>query len=38
MGRGPRFIKISRRAVRYRESEVYAWLEAQTQQQTGQAS
>lgn len=35
LGRGPKFIKAGR-AVRYRASDVEAWLDAQTQTQTGQ--
>lgn len=29
-GQGPKFIKLTARAVRYRQSEVEAWLDAQT--------
>lgn len=35
LGTGPKFIKIGR-SVRYRASDVEAWLEAQTRQQTGE--
>ncbi|MDI3210490.1 helix-turn-helix domain-containing protein [Arthrobacter sp. AL12] len=35
-GIGPKFVKIGS-AVRYRASDVEAWLDAQTQTQTGQA-
>lgn len=35
LGRGPRFIKISNKAVRYRRSDIDAWLDSQTRQQTG---
>jgi predicted DNA-binding transcriptional regulator AlpA len=35
MGFGPQFVKIGR-AVRYRDSDVTAWLDAQTRQQTGE--
>jgi predicted DNA-binding transcriptional regulator AlpA len=35
MGKGPKFIKLGR-AVRYRESDVNAWLDAQTREQTGE--
>ena len=34
MGNGPKFIKCGR-SVRYRVSDVNAWLDAQTRQQTG---
>lgn len=36
LGTGPRFIKLNR-AVRYRVSDVEAWLDEQTRQQTGAA-
>lgn len=36
MGNGPKFIKISGRAVRYRRSDVNAWLDSQTRQRTGE--
>jgi predicted DNA-binding transcriptional regulator AlpA len=35
MGKGPKFIKLGR-SVRYRESDVNAWLDAQTREQTGE--
>lgn len=35
-GLGPKFIKVSAKAVRYRNSDVNAWLDAQTRQQTGE--
>lgn len=34
LGTGPKFVKLGR-AVRYRQSDVEAWLVAQTRQQTG---
>jgi predicted DNA-binding transcriptional regulator AlpA len=34
-GKGPRFVKIGRN-VRYRASDVNAWLDAQTREQTGE--
>ncbi|MFC3300204.1 Predicted transcriptional regulator [Arthrobacter agilis] len=34
MGMGPKFVKIGR-AVRYRESDINAWLDGQTRQRTG---
>lgn len=34
-GRGPRFVKIGR-SVRYRASDVAAWLESQTRQSTAE--
>ncbi len=37
-GRGPRFLKISARVVRYRESDVNEWLDARTFQSTAQAA
>lgn len=36
-GLGPRFIKLGPKAVRYRVSDVEAWLDEQTRQQTGAA-
>ena len=36
-GLGPRFIKLGPKAVRYRISDVEAWLDEQTRQQTGAA-
>lgn len=36
LGIGPRFVKLNR-AVRYRTSDVEAWLDQQTRQQTGVA-
>ncbi|MBB5747932.1 AlpA family transcriptional regulator [Micrococcus sp. TA1] len=35
MGRGPKFIKLGR-SVRYRESDVNAWLDSQAREQTGE--
>lgn len=35
MGTGPKFIKITGRAVRYRWADVEAWLDSQTQTRTG---
>lgn len=35
-GNGPKFIKVSGKAVRYRQSDIDAWLSAQTRQQTGE--
>ncbi len=35
MGNGPKFVKIGGRSVRYMESDVLAWIETQTRQQTG---
>lgn len=35
LGRGPKFIKTGR-SIRYRASDIEAWLDAQTQTQTGQ--
>lgn len=35
-GNGPRFIKITGRAVRYRRSDINAYLDAQTRQRTGE--
>lgn len=35
LGVGPKYIKAGR-AVRYCESDISAWLEAQTRQQTGE--
>lgn len=37
MGIGPRFIKAGR-VIRYRRSDIDAWLDQQTRQQTGQAT
>ena len=34
MGTGPRFIKLSGKQVRYRESEIQAWLDQQTRDRT----
>lgn len=34
VGRGPRFVKIGRN-VRYRPSDINAWLDQQTRDQTG---
>jgi predicted DNA-binding transcriptional regulator AlpA len=36
MGKGPKFIKLGGRSIRYRAAEVSAWLDAQTRQQTGE--
>jgi excisionase family DNA binding protein len=36
-GTGPRFVKVGR-LVRYRESDLEAWLAAQTVQSTAEAS
>lgn len=36
-GIGPKFIKLGS-GIRYRASDVEAWLDAQTRQQTGQVS
>lgn len=36
MGKGPKFVKIGGRSVRYMEADVLAWIEAQTRQQTGE--
>jgi predicted DNA-binding transcriptional regulator AlpA len=36
MGKGPKFIKLGGRSIRYRSSDVSAWLDAQTRQQTGE--
>lgn len=33
-GRGPKFIKVSGRAVRYRWSDVYEWVENRTRERT----
>lgn len=35
LGKGPKFVKIGGRSVRYMESDVLGWVEAQTRQQTG---
>ncbi|WP_026551178.1 helix-turn-helix domain-containing protein [Arthrobacter sp. H20] len=37
LGYGPRFVKLGR-AVRYRESDLIAWLNANTTQRTGEPS
>jgi predicted DNA-binding transcriptional regulator AlpA len=31
-GKGPRFIKLAGKAVRYRRADVVAWLQGQTQE------
>ncbi|MBT2567712.1 DNA-binding protein [Arthrobacter sp. ISL-85] len=36
LGIGPKFIKLGR-SIRYRVTDVEAWLDAQTRQQTGAA-
>jgi len=36
MGKGPKFVKIGGRSVRYMEADVLAWIEVQTRQQTGE--
>ena len=36
LGRGPKFIKLGR-SIRYRTSDVEAWLDQQTVQRTGAA-
>jgi predicted DNA-binding transcriptional regulator AlpA len=36
-GTGPKFVKLGARSVRYRLSDVNAWLERNTFQQTGAA-
>lgn len=33
-GNGPRFIKLGGRQIRYRESDIQAWLEQQTRDRT----
>lgn len=33
-GNGPRFIKLGGRQVRYRESDIQAWLDRQTRDRT----
>ncbi|MFC3373085.1 helix-turn-helix transcriptional regulator [Glutamicibacter protophormiae] len=33
-GNGPRFIKLGGRQVRYRESDIQAWLDQQTRDRT----
>jgi len=33
-GRGPKFLKLGERKVRYRESDIEAWLEEQTRTST----
>jgi predicted DNA-binding transcriptional regulator AlpA len=35
-GTGPKFIKVSAKAIRYRPADVNTWLDAQTMQQTGE--
>lgn len=37
-GNGPKFIKLGGKAVRYRWSDVEAWLDQQTMQRTGDPS
>ena len=37
LGQGPRFVKLGR-SVRYRVSDVEAWLDQQTRQHTGEPS
>lgn len=37
MGTGPRFVKLGGRSVRYRVSDVEAWLDQNTHQQSGAA-
>lgn len=34
MGKGPRFIKLSGKQVRYRESDIQTWLDQQTRDRT----
>ncbi|MGG5172685.1 helix-turn-helix transcriptional regulator [Pseudarthrobacter sp. J1738] len=36
LGKGPRFVKIGGRSIRYMESDLMSWIEAQTRQQTGE--
>ncbi|WP_454194328.1 helix-turn-helix transcriptional regulator [Nocardia sp. Marseille-Q1738] len=36
LGKGPKFIKVTGHQVRYRWSDVEAWLEANTRQSTGE--
>lgn len=35
-GRGPRFVKVGERRVRYRREEIERWIEANTRQSTGE--
>lgn len=35
LGTGPQFIKIGGKSVRYRRSDINAWLEQKTRQRTG---
>ncbi|MFE7719590.1 helix-turn-helix transcriptional regulator [Nocardia rhizosphaerihabitans] len=37
LGRGPKFLKITGRHVRYRWEDIEAWLESSTRQSTGVA-
>ncbi|MGR3724282.1 helix-turn-helix transcriptional regulator [Abyssibius alkaniclasticus] len=37
-GGGPKFVKVSGRSVRYRISEVYAWIDARTVANTSERS
>lgn len=37
-GNGPKFIKLGGKAVRYRWSDVEAWLDQKTMQRTGDQS
>lgn len=37
MGTGPKFIKMGAKAIRYRASDVNAWLDDQTRLRTGVA-
>jgi predicted DNA-binding transcriptional regulator AlpA len=37
-GRGPRFIKISKKAVRYRESDLDQWIESRVRTSTYDAA
>tara|TARA_R110002074_G_scaffold191809_2_gene357686 strand:- start:37 stop:243 length:207 start_codon:yes stop_codon:yes gene_type:complete len=37
-GGGPKFVKVSGRSVRYRISEVYAWIDARTVANTSESS
>lgn len=37
-GRGPRFVRISRRAVVYRPEDIDAWLESQVRSSTAEES
>lgn len=36
LGKGPKFVKLGARSIRYRVSDVNEWLDAQTRQQTGE--